>query len=299
MKVGITGYSGFLGRDICRELMSSNYEVVKLGRSLDAQIKVDLSNYSQPNLTSLDVLILCAGLAHKKAQSERDYDLVNNVSTIRLVNDAYKAGVRKIVFISTVAVYGKSQGINISESNSDLPSTAYGKSKYNAEQELKKVFQLNGDIDLLILRLPLIVGKEAPGNLGKLEKSILSGNHISLAGNTAKKSIVFRSDVSRTIVAWLKNEVKGEKCINLVSGNPTFNEVENHLAKIHNKSIVRIPLTPLFALISFLYRSLRIKIPLLSKVGLSLTFSSDFDYPFMQLMDYSFENLKKEYDQDF
>ena len=45
MKVGVTGYSGYLGKSLVDKLVNKKIEVIKIGRRSDSDIKVDLNNY--------------------------------------------------------------------------------------------------------------------------------------------------------------------------------------------------------------------------------------------------------------
>lgn len=125
------------------------------------------------------------------------------------------------------------------------------------------------------LRLPLIVGPNPPGNLGKLLKSISSGSHIYLQGNEAQKSFVFASDVANYISQWLSQPQRISGTLNLCNKTaPTFNWIENAIAESGDHSFqFRVPIKFLWATVNWMRAKLNIPIPLIGKLFYSLTYS--------------------------
>ncbi|MBB2149891.1 NAD-dependent epimerase/dehydratase family protein [Pedobacter gandavensis] len=192
----LTGASGFFGR-IVKERFSS--EIITLGRDDKSNIICDLSQ-EVPVVPSVEIVIHAAGKAHlvpKTAADKEDFFNVNVKGTQHLLSGLEKLIVlpKSIVLISSVSVYGLESGINISE---DMPLGAvdpYGKSKIEAEKLVQNWCLKNGVI-CSILRLPLLVGQNPPGNLGAMIKSIKHNYYFNIAGGTARKSMVLVEDVS-------------------------------------------------------------------------------------------------------
>ena len=233
MKILLTGASGFLGKTI-HSAFNNSTEVITLGRSQDAIINCDLSNQI-PILPIVDMVVHAAGKAHivpKNEEERKDFDKVNVQGTLNLLKSLEgNLSLKKIVFISSVAVYGLIEGNNIKE---DAPLNAtdpYGKSKIAAEKLIVDWCAAH-NIEYYILRLPLIAGKNAPGNLGAMVKGINSGKYLSIGKGTATKSIVLGTDIAQFITT-----IKGPSGIyNLTDGyNPSFKELENKIAKFYNK----------------------------------------------------------------
>jgi nucleoside-diphosphate-sugar epimerase len=187
------------------------------------------------------MVVHCAGLAHlnAKSQFEDGFMKVNFEATVNLCNALCK--LEKLpstfVFISSVAVYGVETGNRISENLIPNPTTQYGKSKLKAEQFLLEWGQKH-NIKILILRLPLIVGENPPGNLGAMIKAIKGGYYFRLGKGLAKRSMVLASDVGDFIsVSANRNGV-----INLTDGaHPSFFEIENFIASFYKKRIFSLP----------------------------------------------------------
>ena len=140
------------------------------------------------------------------------------------------------IFISTTTVYGLEKGEFIDESHFTNPTTPYAHSKFLAEKAVRKWCQARG-VSWIILRLPLVVGPNPPGNLGAIRRAIARGRYFRIAGNTARKSIVLAEDVAHLIP-----HLEGESGIfNLTDGvHPSFAEIEAAIAEALNK---RIPLS--------------------------------------------------------
>ena len=111
-KILLTGSSGFLGSYILKFLENENYEVVKVGRSVKSDIKIDLS-LNKLSKIHVDYVIHVAGKAHvvpKTEEEKKEFFRVNYIGTNNLLYGLDTTKLQSIIFISTVAVYGKEVG---------------------------------------------------------------------------------------------------------------------------------------------------------------------------------------------
>ena len=275
MHILLTGASGFLGKTI-QNAFDNSTEIITLGRSSDAIVNCDLSNQI-PILPVVEMVIHAAGKAHvvpKNEEERNDFDKVNVQGTHNLLLALENnLSLNKIVFISSVAVYGLIKGNDINEDAPLLATDAYGKSKIAAEKLIIDWCTIR-NINYYILRLPLIAGKNAPGNLGTMVKGIKSGKYLSIGKGTATKSIVLDADI-----AVLIKTINGPSGIyNLTDGyHPSFRELENKISNFYNK---RNPTSfPFFAikLIAFAGDFIGAKFPInsnkLNKITSTLTFN--------------------------
>mgnify|MGYP000657496955 CR=1 FL=1 len=241
MKYLLTGASGFLGRVIFNYLEEQpNNSILTLGRSKDNDIVCDLSKNIPKINEKIDVVIHCAGKAHlipKTLIEEQDFIAVNYLGTKKLLESLKNNLPNTIIFISTVAVYGIDIGEMIDESSPLNGETPYAKSKIQAEREME-AFSKEKNINLVILRLPLISGNNPPGNLGNLIKTIKKGYYFRIGSGSAKKSIVSALDVAK----FIPNLFEKKGIYNFTdSRNPTFKDIENHIADLYDKRIISIP----------------------------------------------------------
>lgn len=236
MNVLVTGSTGFFGKIIFQEL---NAEFIyKLNRN-QGDFIYDLS-LSSPNFNvDFDLVIHNSGKAHSIPKTDTEANQffdVNVKGTQNLLTGLELTGVPKqFIFISSVAVYGKEFGENILETESLEAKDPYGLSKILAEQLVLDWCKKN-KVVCTILRLPLLVGKNPPGNLRSMIKAIQKGYYFNIGGGKAKKSMVLAEDVAKFI---LKIAPIGG-VYNLTDGmHPSFATLSNAIAK---KKMNNLPL---------------------------------------------------------
>lgn len=258
----LTGATGFLGKILHREL-SQHFEVTTLGRSAGNALTINLECEIPQFSRAFDRVVHNAGRAHTIPRNAAEADLfyaVNYQGTLNLLNglEGAPALPRLFVFISTMAVYGLESGENINEEYPLLGNSPYAKSKIMAEAA---IWQWCGErnVRCVILRLPLVVAPNPPGNLGAMIQAIRKGYYLAIRNNFAAKSMVGAQDVAALVVsvsgvepgsvsgvepgALLLNG-KQDGIYNLTDGiHPAFCEVEAALEKASGRKIrMRIPL---------------------------------------------------------
>ncbi|MDY5054004.1 MAG: NAD-dependent epimerase/dehydratase family protein [Streptococcus suis] len=103
----------------------------------------------------------------RKKISYEEYKKVNTDLPVLIAKKAKKAGVSQFIFLSTMSVYGLNTG-KIASSTLAIPTTKYGQSKYQAEEELLKLRDCQ--FKLVIVRPPIVYGKGSKGNYSILSK---------------------------------------------------------------------------------------------------------------------------------
>jgi nucleoside-diphosphate-sugar epimerase len=230
-KILITGKSGFLGT-ICHNYLSTEHIVDSLGRGKENTIQFSLMDSDIEVVQSYELVVHIAGKAHlvpKTSEEKKDFFDVNVLGTQNFLYALQEAPnlPKSFVFISSVSVYGLDEGENISEDHPLNAENSYGLSKIQAEQLVETWCKKNA-VTCTILRLPLVVAKNPPGNLGAMIKGLKKGYYMNIAGGKAKKSMVMALDVAKFIVS--ASEVGG--IFNLTDGyHPSFYELSANLAK--------------------------------------------------------------------
>ena len=229
-KLLFTGASGFLGYNT-RPLLEKMYDVHTIGLTDDDDIKFNIAKEIPPINTHYDVVLHAAGKAHTVPKTTADAQVffdVNYQGTVNLCQALEKAEVPKtLIFISTVAVYGREYGDMITEEHPLNGESPYAKSKIMAEAYLTEWCAKNGVV-LSILRPSLLAGKNAPGNLGAMVKGIKKGYYMNIAGGKVVKSILMAEDIARLIPLL---EEKGGVYNVCDTRQPSFGEISASVAK--------------------------------------------------------------------
>lgn len=206
MKVLVTGASGFIGTALCKELALGGAEVIAPVRrhtpelAQFQQIVCELDDFVKISeaLVGVDVVFHLAGRAHNLNETLSDplavYRKVNRDLTVSLAELAVKARVKRFVFVSSIAVNGIETGPTpINELSEPHPVKAYAISKFEAEKELVRL--LKNEMELVIIRPPLVYSGHAPGNFQRLLKVVNLGMPLPFSSVTAKRSIIALSNL--------------------------------------------------------------------------------------------------------
>lgn len=238
MDVLLTGASGFLGRYIQEELYMHN--VITLSRRA-SRISCDLKD-TIPVLSGIEMVVHAAGKAHlvPKTQAEIDDFFSTNVRATQnllraLAEDTSK--LKSFIFISSVAVYGREEGLLIPETHPLLAKDPYGVSKIQGEKLIQEWCSKH-NVLCTILRLPLLVGNPPIGNLKSMINAINKGFYFNVANNNCKKSMVLARDVAK-IIPLVTNH---QGIYNITDGcHPSIIEISSLIAQQLNRRIITIP----------------------------------------------------------
>ena len=171
----VTGASGFVGRGLVEELANLGYPVRAamrqpadvFPRSVEVVAVSDLTRPVEWRslLKGVDTVVHLAGIAHAGPEIAEDaYDRVNRLATAELATAAKAAGIRHLVFISSIrAQSGPSSDVVLRETDEPRPTDAYGRSKLAAEDAIRA-----SGVPSTILRPVLIYGPGVKGNLDRL-----------------------------------------------------------------------------------------------------------------------------------
>jgi nucleoside-diphosphate-sugar epimerase len=199
----VTGASGFVGAHLVRRLAADGWTVRATARApwtgvpagIEQAIVGDLGPATEwmAALADVDVVFHLAGRAHVLSETSVDpageFRRVNAAGTARLSASAGRAGVRRLVFVSSVGVHGeRTDGHAFTESSPIAPANDYASSKALAEDALRA--ESRGRLEYVILRPPLVYGPEVPGNLRRLLRLVASGVPLPLERVRNRRSLV-------------------------------------------------------------------------------------------------------------
>lgn len=142
------------------------------------------------------VLINLAAEHHDDVRPLTLYEEVNVQGARNLCAVARQKGINKIVFTSTVAVYGFAP-LGADETGAIAPFNEYGRSKYAAELIFKEWQQEDAtNRTLVILRPTVVFGERNRGNVYNLLKQIASGRFVMIGKGENRKSMAYVENIA-------------------------------------------------------------------------------------------------------
>ncbi|MGC8423706.1 NAD-dependent epimerase/dehydratase family protein [Mixta calida] len=189
------------------------------------------------------VVLLAAEHRDDVSPTSLYYD-VNVQGTQNVVDAMKKNNVNNIIFTSSVAVYGLNK-LNPDENHPHDPFNHYGKSKWQAEEVLRKWYNESPDErSLTIIRPTVIFGERNRGNVYNLLKQISGGKFAMVGPGKNYKSMAYVGNIVEFIKYKLENIKKSYEVYNYVDKpDLSMNELVTQVEKSLNKNIpsVHIP----------------------------------------------------------
>ncbi len=253
MNILITGGTGFIGKILVAKLLENGNNVIVLTRDkknadpfTKEKIKIlesDICNFnllekSLSEIKNIDSIIHLAAymdyFGDKKTHCRVNVSAVSN-----LLNAAYKFGIKKFIFTSSIEAMGtiKEKNIPADENLICKPVSSYGKSKKEAE-EIITDFTNHHDIHACILRLGNVYGPGGAGFIVPMAKAILNHNDKLMKYLAAYKNryynFVYIDDVVNGILSAIKKNIKNDIFILAGKEIVTLEEIYILIAKSLN-----------------------------------------------------------------
>lgn len=209
--IAVTGANGFVGSNLALTLTRAGHNVVALCRSpaelpTDSNIKTIETDYSPQalikQLTDVQAVIHLVAKTHNEDNLDEveQYRQINVELTKTIAQSAAAAGVEHFVYLSSIKVNGETTKlIPFNSHNSPRPTTAYGISKWEAEQALHLIHRKTG-LKTTIVRCPLVYSPDAKGNIRALRKAINKGIPLPLGSIKNKRTIIDLEQLSQTLM---------------------------------------------------------------------------------------------------
>ena len=208
-KILVTGGAGYIGAHIARELLKSGYEVVILDNLSTGLVdnvpqgavfvEGDLADQSLlerlfAEHDFLAVMHLAASMRVEESVREPQKYFDNNVlNTAKLLAAMNQAGVKKIIFSSTCAVFGEQEQKVFSETSPLKPSSPYGFSKALAEKVIKYYCQFLG-FDAVVFRYFNAAGSDFNSQVKATHEGSLLGVLLEVAAGRQPSLAVYGND---------------------------------------------------------------------------------------------------------
>ncbi len=201
--VAVVGGSGFIGTRFCHALQNAEQEF----RIIDKRVSETFpDNTVLADVTRLDALPSafdgCNAIVNLAAEHRDDvrprslYDDVNVKGARNVCKAAETAGISRIVFTSTVAVYGFAPP-DTGETGAINPFNDYGRTKAEAEIVYREWQQADPQRrSLVIVRPTVVFGERNRGNVYNLLKQIASGMFVMIGAGHNRKSMAYVGNVA-------------------------------------------------------------------------------------------------------
>lgn len=222
----IVGGAGFIGTRVCRllEERGQPFEIVdlKMSRSFPNRTKIaDIRDQDALRAAVTgDVVIHLAAVHRDDINDHALYYSTNVDGTRNLCALAEERGIRRMVFTSTVAVYGFAEP-DTDENGALDPFNDYGRSKLQAEDVLRDWYARDHEKrTLAIIRPTVVFGEGNRGNVYNLLNQIARGHFVMVGKGTNRKSMAYVANIAEYLL-FTAAHAQGETTVNYVD-KPDF-----------------------------------------------------------------------------
>ena len=242
MRIGVTGASGMVGINVCKEILRNGDELNILIREDTSYLDGLSCNKFYGDLSDIDTLEKfcdkCDVIIHSAAMISIGFDAyekvyeVNFVGTKNLLDASIKKKVKKFIFISTVNAYDKKPLDQNFDEKRELvkKGNAYDMTKALAQELVTST----EEIETVSINPTSVLGKNdfKPSRLGKIIKGVHSGKLPFLVDGGL--DVIDVGDLSKAIYSSISNGRDGESY--LISGKfRSFKEIYEVITKYQDK----------------------------------------------------------------
>lgn len=201
-RVLVTGANGFVGNALCDSLRRRDYQVRAVFRrepsgsypGLEVVKVGDISGHTDwtAALAGVDFVVHAAARAHVLNDSpanDRLYMETNAEGTGRLAEAAAAAGVRRLIYVSSIKVNGEERVGAYRADDEPRPQDVYGKSKWAGEKLLQSVAAVSA-LEVAVVRPPLVYGPGVKANFRRLLSYVQRGLPLPVGAVDNRRSLV-------------------------------------------------------------------------------------------------------------
>ncbi len=225
MKILICGNSGFIGTHLARLLAESDHEVSGMDL-LPAKDDEPLTEHFPGDIREpedcrralaggIDCVINLAAKHHDFGITRAEYFQTNEGGTRVLLERMAEAGVGKLLFYSSVAVYGTSEKES-TEDDEPTPSNDYGESKLAAERVIGEWADDNAERSAVIFRPCLIFGEGNFANMYSLIRQVDRGRFFHFGPGETVKAVAYVGNIIRATARFIERMPPGVSVYNYV-----------------------------------------------------------------------------------
>jgi dihydroflavonol-4-reductase len=254
MKIFITGATGFIGTHLVKRLSNTNHELHCLVRKTSDVSKLkelnatlvtgDVTNRNSliAGMTGCDWLVHLASSFEFWVRNKRVYDDVNVAGMRNVMDSALETGIKKVISVSTAAVYGNAQWPITEESRvGDYRGSEYAVTKYRGDLIAWEMCE-RVKLPLVVLYPGAVIGPHDPKAAGRYIKRFAQGKMPAQVLTDKSFPFVHVRDVCEAILkAFEKDGNIGEKYI-ISKYSLTFGEINKMISEISGTPLPRLNL---------------------------------------------------------
>jgi nucleoside-diphosphate-sugar epimerase len=278
----VTGATGTIGPGVIHVLHQAGYQIRSFSVDTPASgifpqnVEVLIGDVTdqaavQAAVQGVDAVVHMAALLHivnPPPELNEKYERVNVGGTATVVEAAIKAGVRRVVLFSTIAVYGASEGHVLNEMSPTNPETLYAQTKLAAEQFVLNARNTSGQPLGTVLRVGAIYGLRIKGNYEQLIRALARHRFIPIGNGLNRRTLVYNNDIGRAAILAISHPAAAGRIFNVTDGRfHTVNEIIKSICSALGRKPPRfsLPIGPIRGVVGLIEKCAKvigIKIPI-------------------------------------
>lgn len=169
------------------------------------------------------VIVHLAALLHvvnPPSTARPEYERVNVVGTAAVIDAAQRAGVSRVVLMSTIAVYGHQPLAQLDENSATTPDTVYGETKLAAERVALAAQAADGRPLSTVLRASAVYGPRVKGNYSRLVQALARHRFVPIGRGDNLRTIIFEDDLASAVALAARHPHAAGRIYNVSDGQP-------------------------------------------------------------------------------
>ena len=229
----VTGATGSVGPELVRHLYESGLAIRVVARRAPAEGVLppeaefcpgDIRNtaFLERAVAGARFVFHLAAKVHVPNPSSAlraDYWELHVETTRRLVEACRAAGVERLVYFSSIGVYGPSRGATLDETTVPNPQSLYAESKLAGEEVVLSARRSSAEAPrAVVLRFAAIYGHRMRGNYALLVKALRLGLFLPLGNGQNRRTLVHESDAARAALLAARHPQAAGRIYNVSDG---------------------------------------------------------------------------------
>lgn len=232
-KILVTGATGAFGPQVVKAVHEAGYPVRVLALNvpdaglLPDEVEVHMGDVTDPvavraAMEGLEACVHMVALLHvvnPPPSLHEEYERINVGGTAKVVEAAIKFGLKRLVFFSTIAVYGCANGRILTEDSEPQPENSYAQTKLAAERIVLEAKRADGQPLGTVLRLGAVYGSRIRGNYLRLLRLIARGWFVPIGDGRNRRTLIYDRDAARVALDALHHPAAAGKIFNVSDGH--------------------------------------------------------------------------------